>query len=303
VGALPKVEQWIALHVGDILEIVHGDMPGRDAAYDGAGGKIEVAFVSCALTAVFSDVRAGDSILFDDGKIRGVIRDVAEGRLRVEITGAAGGVAKLGSEKGINLPDSDLALPALTERDIADLAFVSRHADAVAMSFVQQPADIDDLLCEIERLDASRLGIVLKIETKTAFTRLPYLLLSAMRHSRVAVMIARGDLGVEVGFERLSEVQEEILWLCEAAHVPVIWATQVLESLAKGGMPSRAEVSDAAMGSRAECVMLNKGPYILETLRFLTDVLARIEAHHHKKSALLRKLRVAGGGSGLAPDG
>ena len=106
-------------------------------------------------------------------------------------------------------------------------------------------------------------------------------------------MVARGDLGVEVGFERLSEVQEEILWLCEAAHVPVIWATQVLESLAKGGMPSRAEVTDAAMGSRAECVMLNKGPYIRETLRFLIDVLGRMEEHQHKKTSRLRKLRVS----------
>jgi pyruvate kinase len=293
VGPLPTLEQWITLHTGDILELVLGDEPGRDATYDDDGHVTDPAFVSCALAEVFSGVRIGEPILFDDGKIRGVIRDVAEDRLRIEIIGAAGGKARLRCEKGINLPDSKLDLPALTEKDIADLAFVSQYADAVAMSFVQQPADLDDLLREIEKLDASRLGILLKIETKTAFTRLPDLLLSAMRHPYVAVMIARGDLGVEVGFERLSEVQEEILWLCEAAHVPVIWATQVLESLAKGGMPSRAEVSDAAMGSRAECVMLNKGPYILETLRFLTDVLARIEEHHHKKSARLRKLRVA----------
>jgi pyruvate kinase len=161
------------------------------------------------------------------------------------------------------------------------------------MSFVQHPKDIDDLLREVRKLNVSQLGIILKIETKTAFNQLPDLLLSAMRQPPIAVMIARGDLGVEVGFERLSEVQEEMLWLCEAAHVPVIWATQVLESLAKGGMPSRAEVSDAAMSSRAECVMLNKGPYIRETLRFLTSVLERIEEHHHKKTARLRKLQVA----------
>jgi pyruvate kinase len=105
--------------------------------------------------------------------------------------------------------------------------------------------------------------------------------------------VARGDLGVEVGFERLSEVQEEILWLCEAAHVPVVWATQVLESLAKGGMPSRAEVTDAAMGSRAECVMLNKGPYIQTALKFLCDVLKRMAAHHSKKTPLLRKLKIS----------
>ena len=297
VGALPTVEQWIALHAGDTLEVVHGEAPGRDAVYDEDGQVAEPAFISCALDEVFSGVRVGEPILFDDGKIQGVIRDVTEDRLRVEITGAAGGKAKLRSEKGINLPESKLALPALTARDIEDLAFVARHADAVAMSFVQHPGDIDELLREIGKLDASHLGIMLKIETKIAFTRLPDLLLSAMRHPPVAVMIARGDLGVEVGFERLSEVQEEILWLCEAAHVPVIWATQVLESLAKGGMPSRAEVSDAAMGSRAECVMLNKGPYILETLGFLTDVLERIEEHHRKKTALLRELQVASRGT------
>jgi pyruvate kinase len=106
-------------------------------------------------------------------------------------------------------------------------------------------------------------------------------------------MVARGDLAVEVGFERLSEVQEEILWLCEAAHVPVIWATQVLEGLAKGGAPTRAEISDAVMSSRAECVMLNKGPQIVDTVTFLADVLSRMEEHHEKRMALLRRLSVS----------
>src|SRR6188768_3687599 len=107
------------------------------------------------------------------------------------------------------------------------------------------------------------MGIVLKIETARAFQNLPRLILTGMRSPPVGVMVARGDLGVELGFERLAEVQEEILWLCEAAHVPVIWATQVLEGLANHGQPSRAEVTDAAMGQRAECVMLNKGPEIV----------------------------------------
>ncbi|HXX84853.1 MAG TPA: pyruvate kinase [Casimicrobiaceae bacterium] len=293
VGALPTVEQWIGLRAGDTLDIACGEAPGRDAARDDHGRVTEPAFVSCALKELFSGVRVGEPILFDDGRIKGTIRGVDEDRLRVEITAVARGKAKLRAEKGINLPESDLALPALSVRDIEDLAVVAKHADMVALSFVQRPEDIDALLREIGRLDASQLGIVLKIETQAAFNRLPILLLSAMRHPRIAVMVARGDLGVEVGFERLSEVQEEILWLCEAAHVPVIWATQVLESLAKGGMPSRAEVTDAAMGSRAECVMLNKGPYIRETLHFLTDVLGRMEEHQHKKTSRLRKLRVS----------
>ena len=131
------------------------------------------------------------------------------------------------------------------------------------------------------------------IREPSAVEVLPQILLTAMRRPKIAVMAARGDLGVEIGFERMAEVQEEILWLSEAAHLPVIWATQVLESLAKRGLPSRAEVTDAAMAGRAECVMLNKGPHILLALDFLCDVLARMKGHTTKKSALMRKLSVA----------
>jgi len=88
-------------------------------------------------------------------------------------------------------------------------------------------------------------------------------------------------------------VQEEILWLCEAAHTPVIWATQVLETMAREGRPSRAEITDAAMGERAECVMLNKGPHLEQALAALDDILRRMEGHQHKKSAMLRPLGLA----------
>ena len=115
--------------------------------------------------------------------------------------------------------------------------------------------------------------------------------MTAAKRKQIAVMVARGDLGVEIGFERLAEVQEEMLWLCEAAQVPVIWATQVLESLAKNGLPSRGEVTDAAMSIRAECVMLNKGPYIGHALRFLTDVSRRMTQHSQKAFATYRALK------------
>jgi pyruvate kinase len=111
-----------------------------------------------------------------------------------------------------------------------------------------------------------------------------------MRSPHIGVMIARGDLAVEVGFERLAEVQEEIMWACEAAHVPVIWATQVLDTLARTGQPSRAEVTDAAMSERAECVMLNKGPYIADAIEALDSILTRMSHHQDKKRSLLRRL-------------
>jgi pyruvate kinase len=107
------------------------------------------------------------------------------------------------------------------------------------------------------------------------------------------VMIARGDLAVEIGFERLSEIQEEILWISEAAHVPVIWATQVLETLNKSGLATRAEVTDASFASRAECVMLNKGTYVLDVLKSLKDILKRSAGHHSKKRYTFRPMQIA----------
>jgi len=121
--------------------------------------------------------------------------------------------------------------------------------------------------------------------------RLRLLMLAAMAAPSAGVMIARGDLAVECGFERMAEIQEEILCCAEAAHMPVIWATQVLETLGKTGIPSRAEISDASMGERAECVMLNKGPYVTESIRALDDILKRMAGHQAKKNPLLRALR------------
>lgn len=134
---------------------------------------------------------------------------------------------------------------------------------------------------------AEHLGVLLKVETRAAFENLPRILLAALQSRPVGVMVARGDLAVEMGFERMAEVQEEILWRCEAAHIPVIWATQVLENLTPKGVPSRAEVSDAAMSARAECVMLNKGPHILEAVRFLAGI------HQRMRKLSISELRPA----------
>jgi pyruvate kinase len=166
--------------------------------------------------------------------------------------------------RGINLPDTPLELTALTPKDLEDLEVVVRHADIVGLSFAQSAEDVRALRQRLAELGAADLGMILKIETRRGFEHLPEMLLAAMALPATGVMIARGDLAVECGYERLAEVQEEILWACEAAHVPVVWATQVLETLAKTGLPSRAEITDAAMGGRAECVMLNKGPHVLE---------------------------------------
>ena len=247
--------------------------------------------VACTLPEVFAQVCVGERIWFDDGRIGGVIKRVEPAWLEVQITHARDSGEKLAGDKGINLPDSQLRLPALTEKDIEDLTVVAQHADMVGLSFVQQASDVQALRERLLELGKPDLGIVLKIETRRAFDNLPELLFSAMASKSAGIMIARGDLAVECGYERLAEVQEEILWAAEATHMPVIWATQVLETLAKTGLPSRAEITDAAMGERAECVMLNKGPHITEAMRTLDDILRRMQDHQTKKRPLLRALR------------
>jgi pyruvate kinase len=200
---------------------------------------------------------------------------------------------KLRPEKGLNFPNTMLPLSPLTEKDLQDMDFVAAQADIIGYSFVQRPADIELLQQELERrteVRPTRPAIVAKIETAVAVGNLPELMIHAAGKQAFGVMIARGDLAVEIGYQRLTEIQEEILWLCEAAHVPVIWATQVLESLVKEGAPSRGEMTDAAMAERAECVMLNKGPFIAQAITILDDVLTRMETHQLKKTPQLRAL-------------
>ena len=252
--------------------------------------------IGCSLPEPFRYAQPGERVWLDDGKIGGIIERVDDDGIRLTVTDVRPRGAKLKAGKGINLPDTDLHLSAVTAKDLEDLAFVARHADVVNLSFVRHPQDVDQLQDQLRCLDASDIGIVLKIENSTAFMNLPELLLTALRSPSVGVMIARGDLAVEVGFERMAEVQEEILWACEAAHVPVIWATQVLDTLASKGQPSRAEVTDAAMAVRAECVMLNKGPYITEAITALASILTRMQHHQDKKRSLLRRLRAWGDG-------
>lgn len=293
IGNLPIVVAPLVLHVGETLLVVPATQQGRAAQLNAAGMIVKPARIPCSLPEVFRDARPGERILFDDGKITGVIRRVGPEFIEVTITQARLSGVKLRSDKGINLPDTVLRLPALTPKDLQDLDFAVEAADMVGFSFVRTPEDVAQLQRELAARDARRVGVVLKIETRLAFENLPRLLLAGLRTPPLGVMVARGDLAAELGFERMAEVQEEILWLCEAAHVPVIWATQVLESLTKKGAPSRAEVTDAAMSGRAECVMLNKGPYIVEAVRFLNEVLQRMEEHQQKKRSMLRKLSVS----------
>lgn len=286
-GTLRKGKNGKRVAPGDDLAIA---LPGR---LDHAPHAM--AAIECTLPAALTAAIPGQRLFLDDGKLGAVIIQAEPWGIitRVE-TGPEDTGYKLKPEKGLNFPDTDFDTPALTAEDRASLPFVARHADVIEYSFVQGAEDVAALQRELAALDPEtwhRQGLVLKIETARAVRNLPDMLVRAAGRQPAAVMIARGDLAVEIGFARLAEMQEEILWVGEAAQVPVIWATQVLESYLKTGLPSRGEMTDAAMAARAECVMLNKGPHLFEAIRELDRLLSRMGDHLSKKTPLMRPLQ------------
>lgn len=247
---------------------------------------------SCTVPQVLDALAPGDAMWFDDGKLQGEVEEVrSEGAVvRVLRTGPKG--AKLKPEKGLYFPDTALDVAPLMPDDLAALDFAVREVDMIGYSFVQRPGDVARLQQELaaRRADWRRLGLIAKVETRSAIRNLPEIIVQAARWQPFGVMIARGDLALGIGFARLAEMQEELLWLCEAAHVPVVWATEVLENLRKKGTFARGEMTDAAMSARAECVMLNKGPYLGEAIDVLQALLMRMSEHQNKKTPRLRAL-------------
>jgi len=275
---------------GDALLLTREPVPGEPARIDRRGRLLQVAHIACSEAAIFVALRAGHQVWIDDGKVGAVVESLDERGAWLRITQARPGGERIAPGKGLNFPDSALPLPVLSASDLADLDFAARHADIVGLSFVRSAADMDVLAHELARRGRAGLAVIAKIETRAAVRNLPEIIVRGAGRHPFGVMIARGDLAVEIGYERLAEIQEEILWLCEAAQVPVVWATQVLEGLVKRGRPSRAEISDAALSQRAECVMLNKGPFLLQALAVLDNVVARMRDHQRKKTAQYRAL-------------
>ena len=284
--SLPPAE--IRLSEGDVLSLERSPRPGGPARPDGTP-----AHISCGEPAALDQLRPGAAVWIDDGKLGGVVERVDARGALLRITAAGPRGRRLRPDRGLNFPDSDLRLPALNDKDRHDLDFACRHADLVGLSFAQSRADLEQLRAALAERGAPALPVIAKIETARGVDNLAEMLLSMVDRHPFGVMIARGDLMVEIGGERMAELQEEMLWLCEAAHVPVIWATQVLESLAHDGMLSRPELTDAAMSARADCVMLNKGPHLERALTTLVDIHTRMAGHQDKKNPRLRALSLA----------
>lgn len=278
-----KKDGKVAISEGELLWLAE-----KDAKF-----KTKEKVIGLTIENFVSQIKLGSTLLFDDGIIEAVVKEKQDKMLRIMIVRNSSRKDVIKSDKGVNFPDTVLHVNSLTAFDEACLPFILEQADMLGYSFVQRSEDIHYLYGKLQELGKPNFPVILKIETQSAVNQLPELLLTAMEYGTPGVMIARGDLAVEIGFERLSEIQDEILWICEAAHVPVIWATQVLENLNKSGIPTRAEITDAAHASMAECVMINKGENTVKVLKSLKEILNRNGRHHWKKRHMMRKLAIA----------
>lgn len=243
--------------------------------------------VSTTYTNLTRDVHPGDMILLDDGKLRVQVVEVSENNVRCEVI--TGGT--LSAHKGINLPNVAVSTPSLTAKDIRDLEFGIKHdVDYVALSFVRTAEDIRGLRKEIiERIGKGRfLPIVAKIEKPQAVANIDAIIAEAD-----AIMIARGDLGVELPPEEVPMLQKKIIRKCNAAGKPVIIATQMLESMINSPTPTRAEANDVANGvvDGADAVMLSGetsvGKYPLETVQIMERIIRKVESENYGTQRIL----------------
>lgn len=285
---LPQT-QIIRVFVGDELVITQSDLLGRPALLDDKQNIVEPAIINCSYLGVIENVKVGEKVYIDDGKVGLKIVKKLEDRIYCQVISAKQNGVVIKEEKGINFPSTYIKVPALTELDKINLDFVIDFADSVSLSFCQSAQDVKELQDVLHKYGKDEIGIIAKIETKQAVSKIPEVLTQLLKSKNSGVMIARGDLAIEVGFENLAYIQESLLNICNAAHIPVVWATQVLESKMKNNLPSRAEITDAAMSSRAECVMLNKGPFAFGTIDVLTKILHEMHKIFNKNRQLLRR--------------
>ena len=268
------------LRVGEIennrLEVKEGDiLTFTNTKCVGTLEKIYVSYPNLA-----GDVVVGNTIMIDDGKIEVMVHSVeANGDVKVKVT--LGGI--ISSKKGINLPDTKISLPAMTEKDLEDAAFIIKEElDWVALSFVKRVADIE-MLRAILNEHKSNAKIIAKIEMPEALTNIRDLIIASD-----AIMIARGDLGVELPVEKIPLIQKELIRKCIHRAKPVIVATQMMESMIDRVKPNRSEITDVANAviEGADALMLSgetaTGQFPVLVIETMRKIISEVEENGYK---------------------
>jgi pyruvate kinase len=249
--------------------------------------------LTCSYRELPNDLKPGENVLFADGTVAMTVTDVSPGRARLKVTLPG----RLRSRQGLNLPGSELAVKSLTDKDLADLEWTARHADDVqyvSLSFVRSPDDVARLRRELQARKCPA-RIIVKIEKPQAVQYIEEIIAVTD-----GVMVARGDLGVEMDVQRVPAIQKRIIALCNQAHRPVITATQMLNSMERSNRPTRAEASDVfnAVVDGTDAVMLSGetavGEYPIETVATMRQICAEaetfLEARGHSSMSKLASL-------------
>lgn len=224
---------------------------------------------------LLKDVKENDRILIDNGKIELKVVETKKKHLKANVV--IGG--EIGSHKGINLPDTDISLPTITKKDKQDLKFGAKNkVDYIAFSFVRKPGDVKKARKLIDKEAEKKIGIIAKIETKEALSNLEEIVKEVD-----GIMIARGDLGIELPMEEVPPAQKRMIRICRENGKPVITATQMLSSMVKNPHPTRAEVSDVANAilDGTDAVMLSEesamGNYPVKTIKQMSKIIEETE--------------------------
>lgn len=278
------------MRIGDVgkagMEVKTGDRlllyPEGSKPKKTGKGRIPLPITSEYAEIISKSVRKGSKILFDDGKIMATVVEVTPPEFVVEAENAG----KLTNHKGMNLPGTPLPIPCLTPKDLKDLQFgLDQKVDAVALSFVRSPEDIDELLVKIKKFSNHRPLIVAKIEQEEAVAHIDQILAKID-----ALLIARGDMAVELGPENVPTIQKKLIFACNQKGVPVITATQMLESMVSSPTPTRAEASDVANAvyDGTDAVMLSaetaSGTYPVETVQTMVRIILEAERSREENS-------------------
>ncbi len=219
IGAVDAPPAQVRVVAGDELILTRGAASGRPSVHRD-GSVIEPARMPIGVPEAIDHLRPGHRGFIDGGAIGAIVDWVDDEGAHLIIESAKPGGSRIKADKGLNFPDTDLPLPSLTAEDLAALNAVVDNADAVGYSFVRRADDVDALVEELDRRGERRIAIFAKIETADGVANLPEIIVRGARCHPFGVMIARGDLAIEIGYERLADVQEEILSICEAARVP-----------------------------------------------------------------------------------
>ena len=267
----------------DVVSLCRGDdsprvkigqsilLRGRIAKSAGSDRSVVVQ-ATVSIPEILGRLTKGQRVWIDDATIGGIVVDTGSGWVKVRIDQVRGKGRRLRTERSINMPEAEGGAAEWTGRDREDLQVVASLADMVGLSFVTSTAQVREAR-EMLAQAGSKSRLVVKVENATAVRILPELLLEALRGGTAGVLIARGDLAAECGFDALADLQRRITSMAHAAHLPVILATQVLERMVRDGIPTRAEIIDLAFARGIECCMLNKGDHLPQAVALLRSVL------------------------------